>query len=272
MENIKQDMSYDNADERDYNYNELFWEGDKSLPATWVINDDKYQTQWAESITSHMCVFYSASHGSNIQNFYEWSKSRVAGKVLWLIALERKLLDPKRGAAIQSGPALLKSEWHIDGWAKVHTIEDIKDSLFNYRPVLVGSNNINRSETRKAPFVAIPKSSYGHAFVIIGYDDIERQLICKNSYWTEKYDGWLFYISYENYTSILFPSKYSIIDSKDEIIAYNKKIMEWINIEKAKEAFEKGLWNGKDATGTASREEVATMILRGLEKLRDGEL
>ena len=219
-----------------------------------------------------MCVFYSSAHGSNIQNFYEWSEVRIAGKALWLIALNQKLLDPKRGAAIQSGPALLKSEGYIDWWAKVHTIEAIKNSIFNYRPILVGTNNINWAETRKAPFIATAKGSYGHAFVIIGYDDIERQLICKNSYWTEKYDGWLFYISYENYSTILFPSKYSIIDSKDEIITYKEKIMEWINIGKAKEAFEKGLWNGKDATEAASREEVATMILRGLEKLRDGEL
>ena len=45
--------------------------------------------------------------------------------------------------------------------------------------------------------------------------------------------------------------------------------MENINIEKAKEAFTLGIWNGLDATKPASREETATMILRAIEKFKD---
>lgn len=263
------DYAIDVPDERDYEYEAIFG-ADEGLPSICIIDDLDYQDQSLEQITKYMCVFYSSAQGSNIQNHFEWSKVRVWGKELWLIAIDEGLLDIKAWAYIQSWPKLLRDEGYIDGWAKVNTIDTIRSSIYNQRPIVVWSNKVNWSDARVDPFIATLGDSYWHAFIIIWYDDIARQLICKNSYWDEKYDGWLFYISYDNYNEILYPSKYSLLDSKDPILEYKAKIMEWINIEKAKEAFELWLWNGKNATQTASREEVATMILRGLEKLRDG--
>lgn len=261
----------DMPDERDYGYEAIFG-SNEILPSICIIDDWDYQDQSLELATKYMCVFYSSAQGSNIQNHFEWSKVRIGGKELGLIAIEAGLLDPKAGAAIQSWPKLLRDKGYIDGWAKVSTMDEIRNSIYNQRPIVVWSNKINWKNARVSPFIATLGDSYWHGFIIIGYDDIERQLICKNSYWEEKFDWGLFYLSYDNYNQILFPSKYSLLDSKDELLEYKKQIMEWINIEKAKEAFEKGLWNGLNASQTASREEVATMVLRGLEKLRDGQI
>jgi hypothetical protein len=43
--------------------------------------------------------------------------------------------------------------------------------------------------------------------------------------------------------------------------------MENITIESAKEAFEAGIWNGLDPKNPASREEVAAMVYRAMQKL-----
>lgn len=265
------DYAIDVPDERDFEYEAVFG-ANEVLPSICIIDDEDYQDQSLEEITKYMCVFYSSAQGSNIQNHFEGSKVRVGGKELWLIALEDWLLDPKAWAAIQSWPKLLRNEGYIDWWAKLSTMDGIRSSIYNQRPIVVWSNKIKWSDARVDPFIATLGESYGHAFIIIWYDDIERHLICKNSYWDEKYDWGLFYLDYDNYNEILFPSKYSLLDSADPILDYKRKIMEEINIDKAKEAFEKGLWNGLNATQTASREEVATMVLRGLEKLRDGQI
>ena len=268
---MEKDYAIDVPDVRDYEYTDVFG-ANEELPSICIINDGEYQDQSLEKITKYMCVFYSSSHGTNIQNHLEGSEERISGKALGLMALEDWLLDEKAWAAIQSWPRMLRSKGYIDWWAKVSTMSEMKSSIYNQRPILVWSNKVNWQDAKESPYIATEWKSYWHAFVIIGYDDIERHLICKNSYWEDMFDWGLFYISYDSYNDILFPSKYSILDSKDEVLEYKKKIMEGINIEKAKDAFEKWLWNGKNATQSASREEVATMILTWLEKLRDGQI
>ena len=268
---MNNDYAIDIPDERDWEYNAIFG-ADPILPSFYIIDDGEYQNQKLEEVTRYMCVFYSSSHGSNIQNYIEGGLTRIGGKELWLIALEKNLLDPKAWALIQSWPKLLKAEGYIDWWAKVSTMEEIRGAICNHRPIIVWSNKIDWKVAKASPFIATEGVSYWHAFIIIWYDDDDELLICKNSYWNEVFDEGVFYIKYSEYSQILFPSKYAIIDSKDAILEYKEKVMEGINIEKAKEAFEKGLWNWENATQTASREEVATMVLRGLEKLRDGQI
>ena len=267
METFARDL----PDERDYNYDEIFG-AEQKLPWKHIIDDEDYQDQSLEEITKYMCVFYSSSHGSNIQNYIELSDDYIEGKELGLIALDKWLLDPKAWAYIQSWPKLLRDLGYIDGWAKVNTIVEIKHSIYNDRPRVVWSNKIDWGTASVYPFIAKEGNSYGHAFTIIGYDDNKELLICKNSYGTEKFDNGLFYIDYFDYQSILFPSKYSLIDSEDDILKYKREIMEGINIDKAKDAYDLGLWNGLNPTQNASREEVATMVLRWLEKLRDGQI
>ena len=41
--------------------------------------------------------------------------------------------------------------------------------------------------------------------------------------------------------------------------------MSEIHIEAAKKAFEKGIWNGMNATAPVTREEAAAMIMRAIE-------
>jgi len=65
---------------------------------------------------------------------------------------------------------------------------------------------------------------------------------------------------------LLFNSKYSLVDKEDPILAYNKKIMNDIDLEKAKEWFKLWLWDWKRPRDNMSRQEVMTVLLRTMEK------
>ena len=65
---------------------------------------------------------------------------------------------------------------------------------------------------------------------------------------------------------LLWVDRDNLIDKK------KKEIMENINIEEAKEAFLKWIWNWERATEPVSREEAATMIMRAVEKYRNWEM
>lgn len=268
--NIEQDTCIDKIDERDYKYSEILGLSERDR-SHFIDLESDYQNQRLEEITKYMCVFFSNSHNSNIMNFLEWSETRTTWKELWLEAEKEKMLDVKSWTYLVNWPKFLKMKGLISGYSKVSSLDEIKDSIFSGKPVSVWSNKIKWSLVKKAPFTVVEWNSYWHAFIIIGYDDDKEHFILKNSYWKDEFDNWKFYLKYEN-IDLLFDSKYSLIDSPDLILQYNKKIMSEINIEKAKEAFELWIWNWKDATKPASREEVATMILRGLEKLKNWEI
>ena len=250
----------DIPDERDYIYPETAW--NIELPEEFIIDDiNDYQNQWLEIITKMMCVFYSTTHGCNIlnnlENVWEWD---LSWKELWLKALELWRLDLKYWAAIQNWPKTARDELNIKGWFLVNQ-NSIKQAIFDWHPVVVGSNSLDWSKTTLES-----KSTTWHAILIIGWN--KTWFIIKESYWKLKRDNGKQYLPYNLFNN-LFISKYALIDTENILITYRKNIMEWINIEKAKEAFTLGIWNGLNPTKPASREETATMILRAIEKFKD---
>lgn len=267
---VQQDTCLDQDDERDYSYSEILWLWERDRDAIIDLETD-YQNQGLEEITKFMCVYYSNSHNSNIMNFLEGSDVRTTWKDLWLEAESKGMLDVKKGAYLSDWPKLLKQKGLISGYVKVSTLDEIKDSIFNKSPVSVWSNKIKWSAVKVAPFTVIEGNSYWHAFLIIWYDDDKKVFICKNSYGKDKYDNGRFYLKYED-IGLLFNSKYSLVDTVDPIVSHKEKIKSEINIEKAKEAFDLWIWNWKDPKKEPTREEVATMVLRWLEKLKNWEI
>ena len=102
-----------------------------------------------------------------------------------------------------------------------------------------------------------------------GYDDNRGdhgQLRIKQSY--DKWDSGHQYIDYNTAMSLIFPSRFSLIDKADPIITnYKKQIMENITIDSAKTAYTNNFWDGTRPTETVTRQEAAAMIERVYEKL-----
>jgi len=262
------DAVIDVIDERDYIYDEVFGVSGWPYPDSKIIDDWEVQNQWLEEITKYMCVYYSSSHGTNIENFLEKSWVKTTWKALWLEAIKKEMLDSKRGTSLSNWPRLLKELWYITGWTLITSLDSYKDSICNNRPVNLWSNKINWEKTSKAPYYAILGSSYWHWFIWIGYNDEKKVIICKNSYWDGVFDDWIFYIPYSAFNVLLYQNKYSLIDKINggqAVLDYKQSIVDNINLESAKEGYKKGIWNWLNPRQPASRQEVVTMLMRGLE-------
>jgi len=269
------DSCYDIPDERDYKHSEVFKEEmvGEILPNKCILDNVEYQNQWLETITKMMCVFYSTWHWSNEENFQEWSDVRIICKDFWLQAEKLWRLDITKGAMISDWPRTARDLWYIKGWSLIETVEEAKSSIYNKRPIVVWSNRIKWSLWYNKPFVLWGDKWSAHAIVIIWYDDNYEGgcFVIKQSYWDDRYYEGKQYLKYEDFW-LLFPSKFSLIDSEDPILIYKKKIMEWINIPMAKIAFELWLWNWKNSTSSVSREEDVTIALRLAQKILNWEI
>lgn len=250
-------------DERNIQYSEVVG-GMETLPVSMYLNDWELQDQQKEGWT-YGCVFYSDSHGSNIMNFIEGSTIRSKWSEMCNYAVENGYLDPKAGASIISWPKVGTKMGYLDGYAIVSTLEEIKHSIAHKRPVQVGSNKIDWfSANQDNGWTVSAGASYGHSIILDWYDDIKQQLRIKQSY--NKWDNWHQYLNYSDLW-LLYPTRFSLIDKEDPIISlYKKQIMENITIDSAKQAFEAGIWNWLNPKNPASREEVAAMIFRAINK------
>jgi len=275
MNNIE-NACFDIIDERDYKYSQVqniefawAWE----LPSKFILDNVDYQNQWLEEVTRMMCVFYSTAHVSNEENFQEWSEVRILWKAFWLHAETLWRLDINKWALVSAGPRTARDLWLISGWTLVETILEAKHSIFNKKPIVVWSNQINWSLGYLDPFVVWGPKGSGHAIALIWYDDDYEWgcFIIKNSYWDKKYDWWKMYLKYSDF-ELLFPSKYSLEDEIDTILLYKDKIMSEINIPMAKVAFELWIYNWKDNKLSPTREETATMILRAMQKVLNWDI
>ncbi len=253
----------DKIDDRDYDAETLLW-AVENLPKQVFLKDDEIQNQRIKDPMG--CVFYTWSSISNTMNYIAWESQRISWHDLSAIAIERKLLNPKKWAFISSSPKLLKDLWYITAYANCNSLNQIRLALFHKKPVQTWSRRIDWKETRANNNIAIEWSVYWHSFFICWYDDNKKLLICENSYWEESYTNWYFFIKYED-INLLFNWKYVMTDKVDADLLYKKQIMENINIEKAKEAMTNWFWSWINPTWTASREEVATMNQRVYEKL-----
>lgn len=254
MEEIN--SALDSFDERTFNYDELAWNSE--LPS-YVLLDTGYVQNQKQDWFTYGCVYYSSAEWSNYL-----TKKRLLAKDFIKKSTTRKewVWD-----YTINWPKLLVSEWVISWYAWVFLLDSIKNSLANKRPIATGSTKINWQETKKSPFIAVIGTWYGHRFHIIGYDDKKQLLICKNSYWKETYDNWLFYIKYSDIWA-LHNTRVSLIENKTLIDNYKQKIMENIKLDSAKKRFELWIWNWLEWSKPISREEASSMIYRLYEKLQ----
>ena len=260
--------AYDSVDELCYSFAEVCGWNNIELPNKKIIDRlDDYQNQWLEELTSYMCVAFSSAHWVNIENSIEWSTSFLYGKDLWNKMVELWRLRIKSWASISDWPKTIKDLWFISWYVIINTLDEIKKSIALNRPVITWSENINRSKVKEHN-IAVEWHSYWHAFCIIWYDDVNEQLVVKNSYWNKVYDNWKFYINYEDF-NLLFHSKFSLIDKEDEsILNYKKKLMENITIDSAKKALENKIWNWERPSDIVTREECAAMVQRLYDKIK----
>lgn len=253
----------DTPDERNIMYSDIVG-AIQQIPSEYLIDDGDIQDQ-NKAWYPYGCVFFSDSQWSNIENFLEWSKVRSTGKELCDYAFSIGKFNPKSWAAIIDWPKVGTKLWYLDGYAIVSTLDEIKHSIANNRPVQCGANKIDwLSANESNDFTVSAWSGSAHSIILNGYSDSRKQVRIKQSYnrW-DKGHQWL------NYSDIdlLYPSRFSLIDKTDPLITnYKKTIMDNISIEEAKTAYTNGFWNWERPTETATRQEVAAMIQRAVSK------
>lgn len=210
---------------------ELMW-ANKEIPSKYVLNDNYLQDQSLLEETAYMCTAFANTSWANEILHKRLNPTKYNGLKLWAYMVWKWLLDTKAWAYIIDAVKSSKEMWIINGYTTVRTLEEIKSAIANDRPVVCGSNKINRKLTFPAPYIAVRWDSYWHCFFISWYDDEKQVLICENSYWI-LFDKGRFYIKYSD-IDILFPSKFAIyiddtnFNKLNELIKQAKK---WGNIE-----------------------------------------
>ena len=261
---------FDEIDDRNYIYNDIFGSEDDNIPEEFVMFPEIIENQWIDQIMRMSCTRQSPCHIVNAQNENRtketWIKSeRVQVKPIWLERLKEYPLAETQWDSILSGLKQMKSLWHITGYSVLSSEMEMKQSIIKWRLIATGSKDWNWSKVRA--WEDYEQRTDGkmvwHAFCIVGYTT--RGWIWLNSYWP---DNWPFIIPY-SLTNTLF-TRYAVLDERDEeaILLYKKRIMSEITIEDAKKALEAKIWNGTDPKKPASREEMAAVVYRAIEKLK----
>lgn len=255
----------------DYSYKEvMLWARWDTLPDEYKIEPPTVYNQMAQSDTHMACTRYGIYHIVNAQNAELARKTdfklvEVDPRLKWLKYLTVNPLAQTQWATLQSAMDQAKKDKDISGYALCNGELEMKDSLIHNNLIYTGSPDWDWqyvSETHT--YRTRTGNVIGHAFCICWF--APQWWIVFNSLWP---DDWLFIIPYE-FTNTLF-NRYSIFDSKDEdyLLDYNKRIMENITIEDAKEALLAKIWNGERPQEPASREETAAMIVRAIKQLQN---
>ena len=213
MDNIPEvNIELDVPDERDYQYADLFGSTEE-LPESIQFLPDTIQNQGTLPETRMWCSRYGMAHAINAQNkavqerdkmrFYEFQASNF-----WIQYIKINPSAKKDGATLQSALDQMLKMWLITGYTRVKTIQEMKQSLSEYRPIYTGSKNANWNTVRDDQIYTLG-TGYAHIFTIVGYN--HKGWIAINSYWIS---NWVFSIPY-NLTDSLF-TRYSLSDSRDE--------------------------------------------------------
>lgn len=254
-------------DERGIKYVDAIAWANEVLPTSFFMNDGELQDQKKEWWT-YGCVYYANSHWNNLLNFLEGSSVRSKGSDMCKWAVDNDMLDVKSWTLIVNGPKSWVKMWYLDGYAELYTIDEMKHSIANKRPVQCWSNSLDWfAATEENGWRVMPWKSYWHSVLLDWYDDKKEAFRIKQSYLM--WDSGHQWIGYEH-VNLLYSTRYSLIDKADSLITnYKKTVMENISIDSAKDAMTEGFWNGLSPKETATREEVAAMVMRAYNKLKD---
>lgn len=273
------DSAKDYIDERNYTYNEFAWCRAGAIKDFVCLDDWEIQSQ-NEAWYPMWCVYFASSMHDNYCNFRDSIADR---STWWQLCDASDTRNPNEWDYIINWPKLLKKleliEWYFQVW-----FGDLKEVLSKWMPVHVWSNTIDWSKTLwniNPPFsqnknIAVIWSGSGHAFHIIWYNDTwEKKMvwshevpadvyICKNSNWN--WDGWWFYIKQEDIENALYWSKFVFTNKLSDIDKYKQQIREWINIESAKDFYDRWYTNWERPNDPITRQEVWALLERILVK------
>lgn len=278
------EQAIDEVDNRDYSYSDIYWdlwseesEFNKKLVA--FLRKGQYdnvldflrdkliiQNQGADAATKLSCTRQGMVNIENAQNLIEYgiaglkyvqrnAKERRVAYEQW--RYERYGIKPRtKWASLQSAVDESKNLGHIDGYAKVYSVEETIQAINRLHFIYTWSSNGDRRHTVKT-WVYRKRSDnkfVGHAFVWAFAYDLEGKFFrACNSYGPE---NGFFKIPFSEWSGMY--SRYAIIDKVDAaFIAYKQEK------ELARQrVIDQGISNGKDGGQPVTREQLRVMLYR----------
>lgn len=260
-----QDAGFDIPDERDWHYSSIIEESGGS-----VRDDMKYIkdflyifNQGLDPLTLNSCGWCSKIHVINAQNLLNTSivDDQISVKSEWLDYNQvRPEYKKYRGTVLQDNLKYFRDELKYISWYWLaQGIDEAKAAIDNRHFICTWSNNGDWTSVRvnKLYKKRTDGRIVGHLFCIVGYDD--KWFIAVNSYWRS---NWYFTIPYDEYAWLY--SKYAILPNKD-LPAIQKYRMAKTIQESIAEAIQLGITNGENMDSPATRAEVVTMVVRGID-------
>lgn len=201
---------FDTVDPRDYQAEEILWAIYDFNPEwhTLKMRLSKHQNQLDyEPNGDHYCVPTSSSMCADVVGA-ELELDKVDfmdGWQLW-VYMEQIGTMSSDGAFIRDGAKALKKVWMIGDYIQVNNIDEIKQMICDWYPILVWTNQLKLTQTHNT-WYSVPWAWSGHCFWIVWYND--EWFIIPDPW---KARTWI--LKYEHF-KYLFPSKFAI--TKDEI-------------------------------------------------------
>lgn len=261
-----QHSTTDVPDERDYQYGEIV--GWDVPPVTFPTEKITWFNQLAQPETYMACSRYGITHVVNGQNLLVNGTQPVNPVSLWEEYIKINPSAISDGATLQSALKQVKDEWLIAWYAKVSSIDQIKQAIDRGHFIYTWSKDGNWQEMERT-HVYSKRTDWrivGHCWCIVGYD--QDNLYGGNS--CGQSNG-LFKFPNEYYQSLF--SQYAILPTTEinALQLYKQKIMDGISIDAAKTAFLNGFFNWERPNEPATREEVAAMVERAFEAIKAGK-
>lgn len=132
----------------------------------------------------------------------------------WNEQLEDWEADVTRGSSMASWINFFTEKDLIGLYYICKTPEEVHAAMDKGHYVWTGSKEINRTETKKAPYKAVYWGGSAHFFAIAESDSHNRDFQCVNSYWRDVYDGWHFTVERDDldklYTCVAFIDKQDV--------------------------------------------------------------
>jgi len=263
MDNLppETNINMDVPDERDWHYELVF--GVDGQPVQFPRSKLVVNNQWIDPFLWMSCSRQGIDHIVSAQHILLDLPKKYTIDQIWRMAVSDKPEIESQWDTLQAGLKQAKNLGIIAGFQQISTVEEYKQAVDRGWYVYTWSMNGNWNKVRDEKIYGIRENgSVGHIFAKFTYDD--KGMIDLNSYGAE--NGY-FLFPWELFDTTF--TKYAIIPIQDidAILLYKKRIMENITIESARTAFTNWIWNGLDPQKAASREEVAAMIQRAMEKI-----
>lgn len=255
---IPPNACYDSPDKRDYRYTEIF--GVAELPSSVSNTRTTVQNQGAVHTpsTKYACTAYSATHCVNEANAIEAEKYKgtlreVDALKIWSSALQRGAIIDK-GWSLQWATKLMMDLGCITWYTLCRSVGEVKQALANGQLIQTWSNSIDWKKTIENDFFVVRGSSYWHAFMCEGYDDVNEILIMRNSYWPTIMEKGRFFVKYADF-DILY-SSYAYADSESKEIRQEQQKRRLELVVKA------WIFNWKDLDKELIRQDAVLMVAK----------